>query len=67
MGRYKLVQACACGAIRIAAGNIIATSQQEMLPGDVLWTATALPPGAIPVGQNPPTGTVITGVDSIQA
>jgi hypothetical protein len=65
MARYQLTQAAVCAHIRIPAGGIIATTVAEVQTGDMLWTATTLPPGAIPVGQNPRPGTMITGVDSI--
>jgi hypothetical protein len=63
MARYVLTQAFWTGQQKVRAGRVIAQSQGEMQPGDVLSTG-ALPTGAVPVGAVP-AGTVCLGVDSV--
>jgi hypothetical protein len=63
MARYVLTKAFWTGQQKVRAGKVIAQSQGEMQPGDVLWAGT-LPNGAVPVGAVP-AGTAFLGVDSI--
>jgi hypothetical protein len=63
MARYVLTKAFWTGQQKVRAGRVIAQSQGEMQPNDVLWTGK-LPDGAVPVGSVPP-GTVYLGVDSV--
>ena len=63
MARYVLTKAFWTGQQRLRAGRIIAQTQAEAQPGDVVWGG-ALPDGAISVGSVPP-GTAYLGVDSV--
>jgi hypothetical protein len=63
MARYVLTKAFWTGQQKVRAGRVIAQSQGEAEPGDVVWSGT-LPDGAAPVGAVPP-GTVFTGADSV--
>lgn len=64
MARYVLTKAFWTGQQKIRAGKVIAQSQGEMQPGDVVWSGT-LPTGAVLVGSTPP-GTAYTGTDSVE-
>lgn len=63
MSRYILTKAFWTGQQRVRAGRVIATTQGEAQPGDVVWTGV-LPDGAVPVGSGVP-GTTITGAGSV--
>jgi hypothetical protein len=63
MARYVLTKAFWTGHQRVRAGRIIAQTQAEAQPNDVVWNGT-LPDGAVPVGSVPP-GTAYLGVDSV--
>jgi len=63
MARYVLTKAFWTGQQRLRAGRIIAQTQGEAQPSDVVWNGT-LPDGAVPVGSVPP-GTAYLGVDSV--
>ena len=63
MARYVLTKAFWTGQQKVRAGRIIAQTQGEAQPSDVVWNGT-LPDGAVPVGSVPP-GTAYLGVDSV--
>ena len=63
MARYILTKAFWTGQQRLRAGRIIAQTQAEAQPNDVVWSGI-LPDGAVSVGSVPP-GTAYFGVDSV--
>ena len=63
MARYVLTKAFWTGQQKLRAGRVIAQTQAEAQPGDVVWSAT-LPDGAVSVGSVPPS-TAYLGVDSV--
>ena len=62
--RYTLPYSVWTGQRKIRALTVIAETQAEALPNDIVWTATP-PPKAIRVGDPTPAGTVVLGVDSV--
>jgi hypothetical protein len=62
--RYTLPYSVWTNQRKIRALTVIAQTQAEAQPGDIVWNATP-PPKAIEVGHPTPPGTVVLGVDSI--